>query len=435
MAEGGDSENSRELDVVLFGATGFTGKEVAAYLSISRNREPIKFSWALAGRSKDRLKQVREYVHKLHPDNGSTPIIVADCKSEEQLRAMCRRTRFVLNCVGPYRFFGEAVVKACVQEGTHYLDVTGEPEFIECMQYKYGEEAEKKGLYIVMAAGFDSVPADVGSMHAASCLPKDVVCTQLEEFMTLSFGPSGYCGHFATMESAIHGIGAKHELQSLRKKRALKMKPVDGPRLVKRDGIFFDTETVKRWCNIFPGADAAVVRLSQIYLSKSGAHTPFQHAAYFSVPSLYSMLLFLFYGLIFTILTKFKLGRTLLLTFPSLFSRGMFTHEGPSPEQRRECKIEFLFRAKGIPRNEVGAGRLRKPTSTALVRITGPEVYTSTAICLVESMLALLHEAVDTKTTRLVCKGGVVTPAVALHGTHIVERLKNAGLKIEKVEK
>eukprot|EP00297_Palpitomonas_bilix_P020033 CAMPEP_0113877422 /NCGR_PEP_ID=MMETSP0780_2-20120614/6086_1 /TAXON_ID=652834 /ORGANISM="Palpitomonas bilix" /LENGTH=61 /DNA_ID=CAMNT_0000863715 /DNA_START=65 /DNA_END=247 /DNA_ORIENTATION=- /assembly_acc=CAM_ASM_000599 len=61
MAEIGDSENSREFDVVLFGATGFTGKEVAAYLSIARNREPIKFSWALAGRSKDRLKQVREY--------------------------------------------------------------------------------------------------------------------------------------------------------------------------------------------------------------------------------------------------------------------------------------------------------------------------------------------------------------------------------------
>lgn len=90
------------------------------------------------------------------------PIIVADVKNEDSLRAMARQARIIINCVGPYLLYGESVVKACVEEGTHHVDVSGEPQFIETMALKYHKQAEEKGIYIISACGFDSIPADLG---------------------------------------------------------------------------------------------------------------------------------------------------------------------------------------------------------------------------------------------------------------------------------
>ncbi len=78
---------------------------------------------------------------------------------------MASRARVVLNCVGPYRFFGEQVVRACLAGGAHHVDISGEPQFLESMQLKYGEEAESKGLYIIGSCGFDSIPSDVGQVR------------------------------------------------------------------------------------------------------------------------------------------------------------------------------------------------------------------------------------------------------------------------------
>ncbi len=119
----------REFDVIVFGASGFTGQYVVEYL-----RGKPKLRVGIAGRSAERLARLGR------PEN----IIIADVNNESAMRDMCRRGTVLLNCVGPYRFFGEAVVRACLAADTHYLDISGEPEFIESMELQYKEEAQKK---------------------------------------------------------------------------------------------------------------------------------------------------------------------------------------------------------------------------------------------------------------------------------------------------
>ena len=87
---------------------------------------------------------------------------------------MARSSVVVLNCVGPYRFYGEQVVSACVKEGAHHLDISGEPQYLERMQLKFHDEAREKGVYVVGACGFDSIPSDLGQMFLTKKMEGDV---------------------------------------------------------------------------------------------------------------------------------------------------------------------------------------------------------------------------------------------------------------------
>lgn len=98
-------------------------------------------------------------------DLSSIPIIIADVKDEESLKAMAARAKLIINTCGPYRFFGEPVVKACVEMGAHHVDVSGEPQFLEKTVLDYHKAAEEKGVYIVGACGFDSIPTDIGIVY------------------------------------------------------------------------------------------------------------------------------------------------------------------------------------------------------------------------------------------------------------------------------
>ena len=131
----------------------------------------VKLKWAVAGRSSDKLAKVLMAVSLQHPkfDHASVDMIICDVTNEQSINEMAAQAKVLLNCVGPYRyvkmrktefhsisqyfehlrFTGEKVVKACVKQGTNYVDISGEPQFLETMQLKYHEEAEKKGIYIV----------------------------------------------------------------------------------------------------------------------------------------------------------------------------------------------------------------------------------------------------------------------------------------------
>lgn len=101
----------------------------------------------------------------LETNLDSIPIIIADVSNDESLLNMAKRTKLVLNCCGPYRLFGEQVVKACIEAGTHHLDVSGEPYYMESAQMNYYDTAEQKGVYVVSACGMDSIPADLGIVY------------------------------------------------------------------------------------------------------------------------------------------------------------------------------------------------------------------------------------------------------------------------------
>lgn len=154
---------ANRLDIVIFGATGFTGKHTIPQVHKFSKTDGRALTWGVAGRSEQKLKETLDAVAKtLEADFGQIPIIQADVKDEESLKKMAERAKIVINCCGPYRFYGEPVVKACLEAGTHHVDVSGEPQYLEKIQLEYNKAAQEKGVYIIGACGFDSIPADLG---------------------------------------------------------------------------------------------------------------------------------------------------------------------------------------------------------------------------------------------------------------------------------
>jgi short subunit dehydrogenase-like uncharacterized protein len=157
------SDDQREFDIVLYGATGFVGKLTAQYLASAAGTARI----ALAGRSLDKLGAVRDAL----PESGRAwPLIAADASSPATLEAMAKRTRVVVTTVGPYTKYGLPLVAACAEAGTDYADLTGETMFIRESIDLYHKQAQDTGARIVPSCGFDSIPSDltVFALHRRS---------------------------------------------------------------------------------------------------------------------------------------------------------------------------------------------------------------------------------------------------------------------------
>jgi short subunit dehydrogenase-like uncharacterized protein len=161
------SPSENDFDVVLLGATGFTGALTAEYLA---GHAPAGLRWALAGRNVAKLEAVRDKLAKIDPALADLELIEADSSDRASLDAMVRRTRVVISTVGPYLQFGEPLVAACAEAGTDYVDLTGEPEFVDRMYVAHHATAEKSGARIVHACGFDSVPHDLGALYTVQQL-------------------------------------------------------------------------------------------------------------------------------------------------------------------------------------------------------------------------------------------------------------------------
>jgi short subunit dehydrogenase-like uncharacterized protein len=142
-----------EFDIVVYGASGFTGRLVAEYLTL----RGIK-GWAMAGRSADKLAQVRDEIGA----PADTPLIIADASALETLTAMCNRARVIITTVGPYQLYGPELVAACAETGTDYVDLCGEPAWMREMIDAHEATAKKSGARIVFSCGFDSIPFDLG---------------------------------------------------------------------------------------------------------------------------------------------------------------------------------------------------------------------------------------------------------------------------------
>lgn len=147
---------SREFDVIVYGATGFTGRLVAEYLSAEYKGSDIK--WAMAGRSQDKLQAVRSEMGI----SDDIALIVADSNNAESLAAMAARTKALCTTVGPYQLYGDPVIQACVENGTDYVDLSGEPAWMHDTIEKYDAAAKESGARIVHSCGFDSIPFDLG---------------------------------------------------------------------------------------------------------------------------------------------------------------------------------------------------------------------------------------------------------------------------------
>jgi short subunit dehydrogenase-like uncharacterized protein len=151
---------SKKFDIVVYGATGFTGQLVAEYLA-ARYKNDKDLKWAMAGRSLDKLKSVREAVGA----PADTPLIAADSSDAASLKAMVDQAKVVISTVGPYQFYGNELVAACAASGTDYIDLCGEPIWMRQMIDKHEAAAKASGARIVFSCGFDSVPFELGAFY------------------------------------------------------------------------------------------------------------------------------------------------------------------------------------------------------------------------------------------------------------------------------
>ncbi|MFT4519340.1 MAG: short subunit dehydrogenase-like uncharacterized protein [Halioglobus sp.] len=146
-----------ELGIIVYGATGYTGRLVCEYLN-KRYGVGGEVSWAMAGRSQEKLESVRD---ELEISNDVT-LVVADASSSASIDAMVARTQVVITTVGPYQLYGSDLVRACAESGTDYVDLCGEPAWMHEMIGAYSEAAKASGARIVFSCGFDSIPFDLG---------------------------------------------------------------------------------------------------------------------------------------------------------------------------------------------------------------------------------------------------------------------------------
>ncbi|MBT8224350.1 MAG: saccharopine dehydrogenase, partial [Dactylosporangium sp.] len=160
-----------DLDIVVLGATGYTGALTAEYLAA---HIPPGLRWGLAGRDLGRLAAQRDRLaasgDRIPPD---LPLIRADVTDERSMRALAESTRVLVTTVGPYLRHGEPAVAACAAAGTDYVDLTGEAEFVDLMYLRHQATAERTGARLVHACGFDSVPHDLGALFTVRQLPPD----------------------------------------------------------------------------------------------------------------------------------------------------------------------------------------------------------------------------------------------------------------------
>ncbi|RCI05601.1 hypothetical protein CU098_013000 [Rhizopus stolonifer] len=428
---------NRKFDITIFGGTGLTGKQIVRHvfeLSIDHPEFFASgFQWAIAGRSAEKLESVIEELAQHYSAATVTKpaVLVANVTQKEQLDAMATQTKVLINAVGPFRFMGEYVVRACVDNGCHYVDVTGEPEFIERMQRTYQDKARAKGITVVHACGFDSVPTDLGVLYTKQLYTQHGwTPTQIEMFLKIHTGPAGMRGGYATFESAVHGFGSSELLKEIRKASSLKKLPESqGQKLLFHKHVTYDNEFGYHVPFVF--ADPSVVRLSQQIFVSGLAHPAaaavqpqpptVQFAAYMLIPSLWYVFLYMMYGAVFSFLAGSPWGRRILLDYPEFFSAGVFSKEHPTQEQLDQCSFEVILRSKGYD-HALTPGRQVPPNKTIKVVVRGPELgYVATPRIVVQCAMAILNHSESVP-------HGVLTPSTAFWHTDLIERLRFVGI-------
>jgi short subunit dehydrogenase-like uncharacterized protein len=384
----------REFEVVVYGATGFTGGLVAEYLA-----KVPGLRWALAGRDAAKLGRVRDRIAKNDNALASLPLITASAEDPASLAAMAARTGVVLTTVGPYARHGEPLVRACVDARTHYVDLTGEPAFVDAMIGRYHAMAEEARVKIVHSCGFDSIPHDLGALFTVRALKANGPVTV-----------NGYVqgdGQFSggTWHSAINAFANPGSLASARKERRAAL-PSGGRRVHGRTRLH-RMERLNSWACPLPTIDPDVVLRSARNVAGYGSDFTYGH--HVAVPSL---------GL----LAKGALGVAgvmLLAQLPPtrawLLSKKS-PGEGPSPERRAKSWFKVTF---------VGEGDGRK----IVTEVSGGDPgYGETAKMLAESALCLARDS-----EKLPARYGVVTTAEAMDDV-LIGRLTAAGIAFRVVE-
>ena len=390
----------KDIDIIVYGATGFTGKLCVEYLS-SKERST---KWAIAGRNQEKLKTVAD---ELCPE---VEILIADSDDEDALDRLTQRAKVVLSTAGPFHRYGSKLVASCVKNNTHYVDITGENFWVKGLIDKHHDEASKKGVRIIPSCGYDSIPSDLGSLHCVQSMNKPI--KRIEAFHTMKGEASG--GTLETMFSlADLDLG----------------KSLFDPFLLNPEGTVSDQQkklskdktgvleqdVINGWSGpfIMAAANTRVVRRSAALHEQKGEK----------------------YGQDFTYqeftFHKKKTGAYMAMAFLAIFGLVLMTPlrkivrplmkkpgEGPSKEARENGWFSATYKALADDGD----------VSVFKMHGKGDPGYKITSLLVTESALCLVENEQDLPGGS--DYGGILTSASGLGGA-LISRLKNAGIVFE----
>ena len=393
---------SKKYKIVIFGATGFTGELCAKFMSERYSEIPM----AIAGRSQEKLEKIKA------KHNLSFPIIVADAFDVDALDKMCKDAEVILSTAGPYHKYGSDLLGACVKNGCHYVDITGESFWIKDMIEKHHTEAGEKGLRIINACGFDSAPSDLGVFYAINQVAGNVKSVQC--FQAWKGEASG-----GTMETMFSSMDAKLARGGLGK-FSLNPKNSISENQKKNTSDKIKVQKIPHlggWTGPFVMAlpNTRVVRRSAA-LSKSvgkyyGDDFVYSEGAYYSKKGAAKKVTFM----------TIALGLIIVSPLRKLL-RGFFRKPGEGPSQ--EAMDSGFFKSRFLVETQEGFRAFSMSSS-------GDPGYKMTSRMACESALCLAVENPE-ELPGGAGFGGLLTPSIGL-GNVLIKRLKNIGVAFKEI--
>ncbi|KAL5238649.1 hypothetical protein ACI65C_006059 [Semiaphis heraclei] len=435
-------KSKRKYDIIVFGASGFTGQFVV--MEMSRFSQIYNLNWAIAGRNTERLQNVLDKLYNTSDDfeDKKIDIINADVQDIKTVMRMAQSTTVVINCIGPYYIYGEVVVKSCVLTSTHYVDVTGESLFMEKMAYMYNSQAEENNSIIVSALGMESVPADLGveflyKNFSGELENVDMYMKLYSSSYILTNSAFIHDGtwisailHLATKKQRIYYRNLLDELMGI-----TRVNP-NVSKILHRQQISMQDDT-KEWCLAFPEPDQAVVARS-IHHAKTIENLPYNFTVrnYLVFGSFISAIIGLFIYLLLSIMASFEPIRILLVRFPKLFSFGVATKTGPNKKILDNSRMSLTV---------IGYGKTSAKPPTTIFKEIKHKANTSLRKTIIKvkaknpgygftSKSVILGAITIIKDQINIPKGGVLTPAAAFRNTQFVNRLMDHDAAVFEIE-
>ena len=386
----------RQYDLALFGATGFTGGLTAEYLAANA---PEGLSWALVGRNRAKLEAVRSHLAVASPEAPVPDLLEADAADATALAKVAESARVVITTVGPYALYGAPLVAACAAAGTDYVDLTGEPEFVDRMWVLHHAEAQRTGARLVHCCGFDSIPHDLGAYFTVQQLPEGVPL-KVNGYVRSNASFSG-----GTYHSAINGFArARQTIGAAKERRRGEPRPAGREIHSASPGIRRD-EGLGGWVVPLPTIDGGIVRRSAAALDRYGPNFTYGHHM---VAKRLATIAALGAGVgAVAVLAPLPPTRKLLLKVKS---------PGEGPDEAERAKSWFKVRFVGE-----GGGR------RVVTEVSGGDPgYGETSKMLAESALCLAFDELPES-------AGQVTTAEAM-GDALLARVRRAGIAVRVIE-
>ncbi|GJQ68962.1 hypothetical protein Trydic_g6147 [Trypoxylus dichotomus] len=381
---------SNRLDIILFGATGFTGRSEA-----------------------DLKNVLSEIQQRTGEDYSKIPIIQANVEDVKSIEEMTAAAKVIINCVGPYTQYGEVVVQACIQTGTHQIDICGasfvEPQYIEDIQKKYHQPAKEKGVYIVSGCAIDSMAADLGAILIQKKYEGNI--DEIESHLCFSEGvsSSGPIANYGTYDSFLRGFGGNARFRDFLKLCTLSS--------IK--DIFVKRRALNAWYILFPASDQSLLNKTQKHMNEVyGQKLTIvkDYLGFSKFGEFFSMILM---APIVLLLSKCDCGRNSLRKHPRFFSCGNSDFGGPGEQAQKDTEFRVVLVGKGSKKSKTQQKKI-------IADVSGKDPYALTCTFAVISAIMILTES-----HKMPDSGGHYSPGAAFANTCVVERLEKYGFKFD----